>query len=194
MLRPKAWAGGLGRLRVYMHNKNRWRARYLAGEVYVWAWTIGILYIARHAVGHSGTWYTGNGVAQMMGGIAAYRLWEILTTQARIVVDDPFNGYEHTDVSIVRYLIFVPLYYAQVILIFTTFYILSAPRHVTQSAATFTSFLRLSVGTITTLGSGTNAPVGTSAQLFEIGEVAEGLLLVALGLPMIVGAVRLRRS
>jgi hypothetical protein len=187
-----------GRIRRFMHNEGRWHARYLVGDLYVVAWTVGVAFLVQSARNQEAT--HGSGAITTSGRIlvivAVYRLYEIFLTQLRIVASDTFGEYEHTKPSIVRYLLFIPLYFFQAALIFAVLYLVAAPTAFTTASGagiTASQFVYLSWTTITTLGSGFT-PTTHGAELLQMAEVAEGWLLAGIGLAVFVGSVKIRRG
>ena len=135
------------------------------------------------------------------------RALEIVLTIGRFVNFDSLrNGYRHTRVSQVRYLYYVLLYLVQVSFIYATIYAFWVPGAFRDPSGCASSALGgcpvvaglnnlfyLSVATITTLGSGFQPSTGL-AQWLQMSEVGGGVLLLAVGLAVFVGSIRLAQK
>lgn len=172
------------RVQTPKNRRSHRRACYQIGDLWVVSTTAIIVYFSIRLVHYP--------AESWIKWILFYRLSEIALTLFRIVLLDTFDeGYPHTSVSAVRYLIFIPLYLVQIAYAFAAIYStipdvifasLTSPPH-------FTDYLYVSVTTLTTMGS--IAALDHRAQTWQMVESGFGLLLLGVGLAMIFTTIRL---
>ncbi len=185
----------VGRLRSHswLRSKHHIKARYWVGDLYAFVTTLATIAIARHAAHvapHSA-------VRAAILAFCIWRLFEIYRTVLRFIVIDYIGaGYPHTTISAIRYLMYIPQYAIQTVLIFAIIYLYWTPTGFSGGGLPelfgISSYAYISLTTITTLGSGYTA-VTEAAREWQVFESATGLVLFSLGISTFLSGLKLRR-
>jgi formate hydrogenlyase subunit 4 len=127
-----------------------------------------------------------------------WRLFEIYRTVLRfIVIDYIGEGYPHTTISAIRYLMYIPQYAVQIVMVFAVIYMYLTPGGFSggglPALASVSSYSYVSLTTLTTLGSGYTA-VTEAAREWQVFESATGIVLFGLGLSTFLSGLKLRRT
>jgi hypothetical protein len=175
-----------------LRSKGTIKARYWIGDLYVITTTFITILVARWA-GRVGPHTLANALILVW---IVWRLFEIWRTMLRFVVIDYIgDGYPHTTISAIRYLIYIPLYATQIVLIFAVIYLLWTPGGFIGGGLPalngIDAYGYVSLTTISTLGSGYTAATH-AARAWVVIESISGLVLFGLGISTFLGGLRLR--